>query len=120
MLALDPGPAFLPRISGAALIGLSLILLFQRAPHEGVPRGAALFRVVATVILIGAYLYSLERIGFPAATTLFLAFQMWVVGLRRPMHLTALPVVLSLGIYAVFRYGLEVALPATRIWGVLI
>jgi len=91
MLPNDPGPAFLPRVVGVALIGLSLWLLWDRQPHEGLPRGGGLFRVVMTVVFTTLYLLTIEPIGFPAATALFLLCQMWLIGIRRPAVLATMP-----------------------------
>lgn len=120
MLTNDPGPAFLPRIAGVALVVLSLWLLVHREAHEGLPRGGALLRVVMTIAFTVMYLSILEPFGFPAATALFLLCQMWLIGVRRPLILLVLPVMISAATYAVFRIGLDVPLPATRIGGLLI
>lgn len=120
MLANDPGPAFLPRIAGVALVVLSLWLLLHREAHEGLPRGRGLVRVVMTIVFTVMYLAILEPVGFPAATALFLLCQMWLIGVRNRLLLLSLPVAISAATYAVFRIGLEVPLPATRIAGVLI
>ena len=120
MLPNDPGPAFLPRVVGVALIGLSLWLLWDREPHEGLPRGGGLFRVVMTVVFTTLYLMTIEPIGFPAATALFLLCQMWLIGIRRPAVLATMPLLISAGTYALFRFALDVPLPATRIGGLLL
>ena len=120
MLASDPGPALLPRIAGIGLVGISLCLLWHREPHEGLPRGQELLRVLVTIVLVGLYIELMEPIGFPAATALFLACQMLLVGLRSPVALATMPLVLSGAIYILFRFGLEVPLPATRIGGLLL
>lgn len=120
MLDQDPGPAFLPRIAGGGLVLLSLYLLRNRTPHEGPPGGRALFRVAATVALIFAYLNALQPLGFPLSTALFLGLEMWVIGLRNPLYLLGGPILMSAGVYLVFRHALDVALPATRLFGILI
>jgi len=120
MLPNDPGPAFLPMIAGGGLVCMSLYLFCVREPHEGVPRGADLFRLLSTIALVAVYLNLIEPLGFPAATALFLAAEMWVIGVRSLLALTVTPVALSAVIYATFRFGLDVPLPSTRIWGFLI
>lgn len=118
MLPNDPGPSFMPTIAGIGLIAASLYLVFVREPHEGLPDRGGSFRLLATIVLVGAYLNLMEPIGFSAATALFLAFEMWVIGVRNPLNLTMTPIALSAAVYVTFRYGLDVPLPATRILGV--
>ncbi|TDH36089.1 tripartite tricarboxylate transporter TctB family protein [Pseudohoeflea suaedae] len=120
MLDQDPGPAFMPRICGAGLILLSLYLFFDREPHEGLPRGGSLVKVIGTAVLLLAYLNLIEPLGFPLSTALFLGFEVFIIGIRNPVVLVAAPIMLSGAIYYLFRYGLDVALPATRLFGVLI
>jgi putative tricarboxylic transport membrane protein len=120
MLDQDPGPAFMPRISGAGLVVLSLYLFFDRERHEGLPRGRPLFKVLGTMALVLAYLNLIEPLGFPLATVLFLGIEMAIIGVTSPLLLVAAPVLLSGFIYYLFRFGLDVALPATRLFGVLI
>ena len=120
MLPNDPGPAFLPFIAGIGLIGLAIWLLFDREPHEGLPDRAGMARVLATVLLVCGYLAVMEPFGFPATTALFLACEFWVIGVRSPLNLTLTPIALSGAIYVTFRFGLDVALPATRLFGVLL
>jgi hypothetical protein len=120
MLPNDPGPSFLPMIAGIGLIVTSLYLVFVREPHEGLPDRGGLFRLLATILLVGLYLSVMEPIGFPAATALFLALEMWVIGVRHPLNLTLTPIALSAAVYITFRFGLDVPLPATRVLGVLL
>lgn len=120
MLPNDPGPAFMPMVAGAALVGLGLRLLISREPHEGMPRGGNLWRVAGTVALTLAYLTVLERWGFPASTFAFLTCQMLLLGVRAPLALATLPAGLTALTYILFRILLSVPLPATRIGGVLI
>jgi hypothetical protein len=120
MLPADPGPAFLPKIAGAMLLVLGVRLLFNREPHDSWPRGGALLRICATIGLTSAYLFFLERVGFPAATLGFLTCQMLVIGVRSPVVLGLLSIGLTALTYILFRILLSVPLPATRIWGGLI
>jgi putative tricarboxylic transport membrane protein len=120
MLDQDPGPAFMPRICGVALVLLAVYLFIDREPHEGLPRGLPLLKVVGTAVLLLAYLNLIDPLGFPLSTALFLGFEMAIIGVRNPVLLIAAPVLMSGAIYYLFRYGLDVALPATRIFGVLI
>jgi putative tricarboxylic transport membrane protein len=113
----DPGPGFLPLATGIGFVVLGLVLAWQRAPHEGMPRGGALWRVVATVLAVAIYVAVFERVGFVFATVGFLIAQFLILGVRNPLLAVGLPLATTLGIYAVFRFGLSVPLPASRLWG---
>lgn len=117
-LADDPGPAFLPTVAGLGLVVCGAWLMWRRDPHDGLPRGAGLLRVGGTALLVLGYLLLIEPMGFITATALFLAAEMWLIGVRRRYVLLLLPVLLSAGVYLMFRYGLEVPLPATQLGGV--
>lgn len=116
----DPGPALLPQIAGVALVGFSLFLLWHREPHEQMPRGSALARVLLSIGFSFAYVLAMELLGFPTATTLFLIAQMYLVGLRRPLVLVPSALALAIAVYALFRYGLEVPLPGVQIGGIVL
>lgn len=116
----DPGPALLPQVAGLALVGFSLFLLWHREPHEQMPRGSAMVRVVLSIVFSFAYALAMEPLGFPTATTLFLIAQMYLVGLRKPLVLVPSALVLAVAIYALFRYGLEVPLPGVQIGGIVL
>jgi putative tricarboxylic transport membrane protein len=117
-LSADPGPGSLPRMVGIALILLSIYLLFKREPHERLPRGEGAVRLVLTLVLTLGYILTMRPLGFLTATAVFLAALMVVIGLRRPLVIIGLSILLSAGVYGLFRYGLEVPLPATRIGSV--
>lgn len=117
-LSADPGPGALPRMVGIALVGLSIFLLWKREPHERLPRGEGAIRLVLTLVLTLGYILTIRPLGFLTATSVFLAALMVVIGLRRPLAIIGLSLILSAGVYGLFRYGLEVPLPATRIGSV--
>lgn len=117
-LSSDPGPGALPQIVGIGLVIFSVFLLWHREAHERLPRGGGAVRVVATLVFALAYILSLRSLGFLVATTLFLMAEMALIGIRRPVVVIPMAVLMSAGVYVLFRYGLEVPLPATRIGSV--
>ncbi len=117
-LSADPGPGGMPRMVGIGLVILSIFLLWRREPHERLPRGGEAFRVIATLMFTLGYTLTLRPLGFLIATAIFLAAEMILIGLRRPLLVIVMAAVMSAGVYALFRYGLEVPLPATRIGSV--
>lgn len=117
-LSADPGPGAMPRMVGIALVLFSLFLLWRREAHERLPRGEGALRVIATLVLTLAYILTLRPMGFLVATALFLAAEMVLIGIRRPVVVIPMALVMSAGVYLLFRHGLEVPLPATRIGSV--
>lgn len=113
----DPGPGFLPMATGISFVVLGLVLAWQRTPHEGMPRGGALLRVAATVLAVAVYVAVFERAGFVLATAGFLIAQFLILGVRNPLLAIGLPLMATAAIYAVFRFGLSVPLPASRVGG---
>ncbi len=117
-LSADPGPGGMPRMVGIGLVILSVFLLWRREPHERLPRGGEAVRVVATLAFALGYTLTLRPLGFLTATVIFLTAEMILIGLRRPLIVVVMAVSMSVGVYVLFRYGLEVPLPATRIGSV--
>jgi putative tricarboxylic transport membrane protein len=104
---------FFPLLLSLALIGFGTVLAMR--PGE---RGAAdaLGRLLAprTVLLAGlllAYFLGFPHVDFRLWTWLFMLLAMLLLGSRRPVELIAVPVAVSLAVYALFRYGFTVLLP---------
>ena len=86
----NPGPGFLPFITGIILISLSLLVFLQsgRAGEKAGPKPFLINRQrawKATVTLIALLVYSIgmDYLGFLVSTTLFLAFLMWAIEPQR-------------------------------------
>jgi putative tricarboxylic transport membrane protein len=83
----NPGPGFLPFITGAILTLLSLILFVQtRKPESGTDAGKPFFtnkgrawKATLALIALLAYSLGMEYLGFLVSTTIFLAFLLGVV-----------------------------------------
>jgi Tripartite tricarboxylate transporter TctB family len=67
-------------------------------------------RVVITVSLF-LYVIAMQFIGFIASTYLFSLVGLWMFEEESPRVMIALPIVLSVGMYALFEYLLHVRLP---------
>jgi len=80
---------------------------------EGPPesRGDAL-RVVGLLAASIAYVWALRPIGFLAASFLFLAIGLLVLGERRVLLLVVVPAGLTGGVLVIFSYLLGLRLPA--------
>ena len=87
----NPGPGFLPFITGALLTGLSFVV-FVQSGRSGktkteqrpfiVDRQKA-WKATLTVMALLAYAIGMDYLGFLVSTTIFLAFVLWVVEPQR-------------------------------------
>lgn len=113
-----PGPGFFPVGYGAALIILSLILIFQRftaARHteENKPMDWAGFRRAAlTWVAFTASTALMPTLGFYISFGLLTLF-LGLLVFRKPLKSALTAGILSaVGFYVVFDFALDVALPA--------
>lgn len=109
-----------PTLLAWMMIGLGVIELvgaLRRPALAGQDAGRSnMLTVVLTLVLIAGYIAALRPLGFPIATALYLFLQFLVLtprGGRMPVPLYAgLAVVASALIFATFRYGFDLLLPA--------
>ncbi len=91
-------------------------IFFEKGPQPGASSTdslrRALPRVCLTLGLLAVYVAAIPKIGFEIATGLFLAVSMWLLGMRRPGWLVALPVLMPLAIYGLFVKLMYVPLPS--------
>jgi putative tricarboxylic transport membrane protein len=117
------GPAFYPTILSVLGVGLSIVLFVgSREQREAAERRAGWAEdlvALTPLALLGAYVLVLEPLGFPIATAIFLTLAFRY--LRHPSWRGAilLAVVISAVSFALFRYALDVRLPAGLLAGVL-
>jgi putative tricarboxylic transport membrane protein len=87
----NPGPGFLPFITGAILAGLSFIVFLQTG-RTGKAKAAEkpflvdrqrAWKATLTLIALLAYGIGMDYLGFLVSTTIFLAFVLWVVEPQR-------------------------------------
>nr|WP_111298405.1 tripartite tricarboxylate transporter TctB family protein [Paracoccus saliphilus] len=112
--------ATVPFVLAWMMIGLGLIELFgasrrQAAAGQAAEWGGAL-TVVLTLLLIAGFIVALRPLGFPIATALYLFLQFMVLAPRAgrpPVALYAgLAASVAAVIFATFRYGFDLLLPA--------
>lgn len=114
---LDPGMSLFPRIAAVIIGGFALIPLLRPEEGEALPRGGSALRVVVTAVLLFGYALVLDLLGFVLTTLLFLVALLLLVGIRRPVLLAVVPLGVSLGLFFVFRFFLEVPLPVSGLGG---
>ena len=113
---LDPGVGFFPRML-AVLIGvLALVPLLKPEEWDPLPRGIVAWHVVGTALLLFAYALVMDTAGFVLTTVAFVLAELLLLGARSPLTLIAMPLVVSLGLFYLFRSVLDVPLP-TAGWG---
>lgn len=107
----DPGAAGYPRLIAGALIGLAVLLSTQRGTDAPLPSRADGLRVIGAAVLLIVYALALEVIGYIAATALFLAAALLLMGIRRWLLLTLIPLGLSVALFYLFYTIFGVSLP---------
>ena len=110
------GPNFFPQILSIAMSVCAIILILKASQGRTLPqterihlRGFARM-LIAIVICIG-YLFLMQVIGFAMATGVFLFVLMMFIGQKGLLKRVTSSVVVSLIVWAIFRYFLIIPLP---------
>jgi putative tricarboxylic transport membrane protein len=107
----DPlGPAAFPRFVSIPLGLLALVLVIRPDAEPAWPRGAALLRQAAAVLVLILYALLLEPLGFPLATFLTSAFLARMLGAGWTAGLAA-GFGLGIGLWVIFDPLLGLPLP---------
>lgn len=115
----DPGTAALPQIIGFALLLLAVLLFFNTERTLLTPERGSRLR---TVLMVGAgigYTLVLDPLGFVAATLVFMVLGLLIMGVRSPIRLIGVPILVTVAVYYLFTAVLGVYLPSGFIEGVL-
>ncbi|HET7729595.1 MAG TPA: tripartite tricarboxylate transporter TctB family protein [Usitatibacter sp.] len=121
------GPGVVPRIVGALILGLGVLLLreaftggFRGVDEEAELRLPMEWRAFAWVSGgILAYGFLIEHAGFILSSTLLFVLVARGFRSRRWLLNAATGLVLSLAVFAIFNYGLGLTLPAGILKGLL-
>jgi putative tricarboxylic transport membrane protein len=110
------GPAFFPKILTVTGLILGVLLLLGRAPdaersREAAARAGTHLAALAPALLLLAYVLLLEPLGFPLATTVFLAATFRYLGHRGWKGALVFAVVITAVAFGLFHMILEVRLP---------
>jgi putative tricarboxylic transport membrane protein len=119
--ATAPQPGFIPFLSGVALIGVSLVLLYQAL--RGQSKGSRAFenlRRPATLIAgLVFYVGILETAGYILATAAISAIVLWIEQTKSWWVLLTVSLALAAGSYLLFDRLLGVTFPVGILKGVL-
>jgi putative tricarboxylic transport membrane protein len=114
-----PGPALLPQLIALSMIICGTLLFagsfFRKAAKPLDFNTAALKRLAGVMVLASLTAVALPYVGFiPSCLLSSFAFLL-IMGTR--VHVAALTALaITAGIYVTFHHGLQVPLPAGRIW----
>lgn len=112
------GPDAYPGLLAAAILLLSLLLLWQAARQaepdtdQAAPADRAGYRRVALALaLLCGFTLLLEPLGFLIAMPLMLVLLMRLTGERRWWLMVASALLMTIVLYGFFRYGMNLVLP---------
>lgn len=119
---LGPGPGFFPFWLGLMLVLLSITWLVQVSIGPGgsikqsfLPDRRGLVRVLSVLGALTLFGWVVEGLGFQLTMLIFLGFLLVVLGRQNLIVTATVAVVGSFGVYYIFRYWLDVPLPASSI-----
>ena len=112
-------PAVFPKISVFLIAGLSAVLILSGlrskdlAPRDDrrVRKKGTRTRVITSFIIILAYVYLLDILGYFVSTPLALSLLMWYFGERRWILILSLVILTTIGLFCFFRYLMYIILP---------
>jgi hypothetical protein len=115
----NPGPGFLPFITGAILTGLSFVVFVQSGRSGKAKRGQKPFiidrqrawKATLTLIALLAYAIGMDYLGFLVSTTIFLAFVLWAVEPQRWYIVIFGSILASVASFTIFEILLKSPLP---------
>lgn len=113
---LDPGVGFFPRMLAVVIGVLALVPLLKPQDWDPLPRGVVAWHVIGTALLLFGYALVMDTLGFVITTVVFVLAELLLLGARHPLILIGMPLVVSLGLFYLFRSVLDVPLP-TAGWG---
>ena len=113
-----PGPAFLPRWIGSALISVGAVIAVNAIrvrvaadARIAWPDAVGWRRVALMLGALAVSLLVLEKLGFLVTTTLFVAVVIFGLGVRSWVMLLSVPLIAAIALYVVFAVWLSVPLP---------
>lgn len=110
------GPETFPTILAVVLAVSSLYLIVKPDPDAQWPLGRTAAELVLALVILVAYAFALEPLGFVAATTLAVGALSWRMG-AKPVTAVLTGLVSAVVVFVIFNYGLSLSLPAGPLGG---
>ncbi|MDX1755289.1 MAG: tripartite tricarboxylate transporter TctB family protein [Marinobacter sp.] len=110
------GPETFPTLLAIVLAVSSLYLMVKPDPDAAWPLGRTAGELVLAVVILVAYAFVMEPLGFVAATTLAVGTLAWRMG-ARPLPAFLTGVSAAVVVFVIFNYGLSLSLPAGPLGG---
>lgn len=124
---MEIGPDFMPMVIGGVTFILAAILTFLSIKNfklhvaqidaDSIPK-CDYKRVLSSIILVLAYVFLLQPVGFILSTMVYLLLQMLVLSpddarsKKDIIKLAIIDVIFTLVVFFLFRYGFKIVLPA--------
>lgn len=109
-----PGPGFFPRWTSALIVFLALVLLLQSLvlASSTLPQiPGRIAKVVTLLIVLSAYTFLLDPLGYPLCTFLLVLFMLLVLDPQRWTVALGMAALTAVGTYVIFAVWLSVPLP---------
>jgi putative tricarboxylic transport membrane protein len=110
----SPGPGFFPWWTSALIVLLALFLLAQapRSPLDTAAQPSGrITKVVGLLIVLSAYVFLLDPLGYPVCTFLLVLFMLRGIEPQRWPLALGMATITAAGSYLVFAVWLQVPLP---------
>jgi putative tricarboxylic transport membrane protein len=116
----NPGQGFFPWWTGAVIVLLALILLFQAVRSRSSAareHSGRIVKVAALLVVLGAYTFLLEPLGYMLSTFLLVLFMLRATDPQRWAVALGMAAITAVGSYVVFAMWLSVPLPRGSLLG---
>ena len=110
----NPGEGFFPWWASVTIVLLATILLIQAVNSRSSSardESRRLAKVVVLLVILGAYTFLLDPLGYPICTFLLVLFMLRVLDPQRWRVALSIAVLTAAGSYVVFAVWLSVPLP---------
>jgi putative tricarboxylic transport membrane protein len=110
----SPGQGFFPWWTSAVIFLLALLLLFKAlVSRSSLVRKSSgrVARVAALLVILAAYSFLLEPLGYPLCTFLLVLFMLRAIDTQRWAVALGMAAITSVGSYVVFAVWLSIPLP---------
>ena len=110
----NPGPGFFPWWTSVVVVLLATILLIQALKlraSTALDKSGRIAKVVALLVVLAAYTFLLDPLGYPICTFLLVLFMLRVLDPQRWTVALSMAALTAVGTYVVFAIWLSVPLP---------